>query len=320
MLRMQNQAKLRSCRATPRHKFGFELPRNNDYDHAIELDAKNGNHLWRDAVKLEMEQQHDYNTHEDKGFQVKPPPGHKKIKFHFAFDVKYDRKHKARLVADGNLTEVPLTSVYSGVVSLRGIRLVLFLAELNGLESWTTGIGNACLEALTKEKVYVIAGRGSGELEGHLLIIKKALHGLRTSGLRWHERLADCLRNMNYLPCRMEPDIWKFKLKGTGNVKCHLGCNFFRDDYGALCSSPKKYLERMESSCVSMFGSKPKTNVSSPVEHGDHPELDTADFLDNDGMQKCQSMVGALQWAVSIGRFDINTAVMTMSSFRVEPR
>ena len=31
-------------------------------------------------------------------------------------------------------------------------------------------------------------------------------------------------------------------------------------------------------------------------------------------------MIGALQWAVSLGRFDIHTAVMTMGSFRVAPR
>ena len=31
-------------------------------------------------------------------------------------------------------------------------------------------------------------------------------------------------------------------------------------------------------------------------------------------------MVGALQWAVSLGRLDITTVVMSMSSFRVEPR
>ena len=32
-----------------------------------------------------------------------------------------------------------------------------------------------------------------------------------------------------------------------------------------------------------------------------------------------QSLLGALQWAVSLGRLDVNTAVMTMASFRVEP-
>ena len=67
------------------------------------------------------------------GKDGKPPPEHKRTRAHFAFDVKHDDRHKARLAADGNLTEVLLSSVYSGVASLRGIRLVLFLAELNGL-------------------------------------------------------------------------------------------------------------------------------------------------------------------------------------------
>jgi hypothetical protein len=31
-------------------------------------------------------------------------------------------------------------------------------------------------------------------------------------------------------------------------------------------------------------------------------------------------MIGSLQWAVSLGRFDIQTATMTMSRFRASPR
>ena len=46
---------------------------------------------------------------------------YKKIRVHFVFDVKHDGRHKARLVADGHLTDVPLMIVYSGVVSLRVI-------------------------------------------------------------------------------------------------------------------------------------------------------------------------------------------------------
>jgi len=59
-----------------------------------------------------------------------------------------------------------------------------------------------------QEKVYIIAGPEFGELEGHTLIIFKALYGLRTSGLHWHERFADCLRDMGFYPCKAEPDIW----------------------------------------------------------------------------------------------------------------
>jgi Reverse transcriptase (RNA-dependent DNA polymerase) len=98
--------------------------------------------------------------------------------------VKHNGRHKARLVADGHLTDIPLDSVYSGVVSLRGFRLVLFLAELNELQLWATDIGNAYLEAYTSEKVYIIAGPEFGDREGHILVISKALYRLRSSGAR----------------------------------------------------------------------------------------------------------------------------------------
>ena len=68
-----------------------------------------------------------------------------------------------------------------------------------------------------------------------------------------------------------------------------------------------------------MFGSKPKA-YSSPLEKNDHPELDTSEELDMEGIKQFQSLIGSLQWAISLGRFDINTAVMTLSSFRACPR
>jgi hypothetical protein len=34
---------------------------------------------------------------------------------------------------------------------------MLFLSELNDMETWATDIGNAYLEAVTDEKVYIIA-------------------------------------------------------------------------------------------------------------------------------------------------------------------
>ena len=47
--------------------------------------------------------------------------------------MKHDGCHKARCVAGGHLTDVPNERVYSGVVSLRGIGMLLFLAELNDM-------------------------------------------------------------------------------------------------------------------------------------------------------------------------------------------
>ena len=56
------------------------------------------------------------------------------------------------------------------------------------------------------------------------------------------------------------------------------------------------------------------------MERNDHPELDDSELLDEDGMKKYQSLIGTLQWCITLGRFDIATAVMTLSGFRVAPR
>ena len=58
----------------------------------------------------------------------------------------------------------------------------------------------------------------------------------------------------------------------------------------------------------------------SPLEMNDHPELDTSNLLDEKGIQIYQSLIGSLQWAVLIGRIDITTAVMALSSFCAVPR
>ena len=305
------------------------MPCNNDYEHALSIDKKHGNRKWAEVIQLEIDQQHDCNT--CKGIGEGPAPkGCKKIRAHFVFNAKHDGRHKARLAAGGHLTSVPLSSARFGVISLRSVRLVLFLAELNGLEAWGTDIGNAYLEAFTKEKVCVVTGPEFGPLEGHSLIINKALCGLRTSGSCWHERLADCLRGMGFFSCLMEPNIWmrnkgdhyeritvcvgdlliaskepqsiisalcakhKFKIKGSGPITYHLGCDFGRDNDDTLYFTPRKHIEKIDDCYFNMFGCKQKLNHVAPLKKGDHPKLDVSDCLDEDGVKKHQSLIGLI--------------------------
>jgi len=95
-----------------------------------------------------------------------------------------------------------MDSVYSSVVSLRGICFLTFVAELNDLEVWATNIGNAYLKSYTHEKVYIIAGPEFSDQQGHTLIMRKALYGLKSSGLRWHARLSGVLREMGFIPSK----------------------------------------------------------------------------------------------------------------------
>jgi hypothetical protein len=239
--------------------------------------------------------------------------------------------------------------------SLRGLRIITFLANFNGLDLGATDIGNAYLEAFTMERNYIVAGPEFGQLEGHNLIIVKALYGLRTSGLRWHERFADCLRNEGFSPCKAELDIrmrlngylyeyvatyvddlclgmldpksftdtlqekHNFRLKGTGPIDFHLGQSFSWNEDGEIKISVKSYIEKMIDTYVQLHGDKPR-KASSPLEQNDHPEMDDSPFLGQDETQQFQSLIGAMQWAVSIGRLDIATAVMFLSSFRAMPR
>ena len=48
--------------------------------------------------------------------------------------------------------------------------------------------------------------------------------------------------------------------------------------------------------------------------------MDTSNLLDDDGTLLYQSLIGAIQWAVSLTRMDIATAVMTLSGFRIAPQ
>ena len=141
--------------------------------------------------------------------------------------------------------------------------------------------------------MYIIAGTEFKNREGHILLINKALCGLRSSGARWHDRFADCIRELGFFPCKAEPDIWirkngnvyeyvavyvddltiamkdpkeftdilehkhKFKLKGTGPISFHLGMDFHRDKHGTMCISPAKYIDKLIKSYEKMFGGKP---------------------------------------------------------------
>ena len=81
----------------------------------------------------------------------------------------------------------------------------------------------------------------------------------------------------------------------------------------------KTYVEKILDNFARIFGSEPK-KYSSPLDKDDSPELDLSDDLNEERTTLYQSMIGALQWCVTLGRFDIAVAVMKMSSFRALPK
>ena len=133
------------------YKYGVHIPRNEK--EAISLDRENGNTYWQDAIAKETGQLFEYKVFQDLGKNAAVPKGYQQIKLRIVFNVKQFLKRKARIVARGDMTDPPCKAVYSGVASLRSLRIVCLLAKLNGLKLTGGDVVNAYLEACTTNKV-----------------------------------------------------------------------------------------------------------------------------------------------------------------------
>ena len=102
------------------------------------------------------------------------------------WDCKFDYRRKSRIVLQGDKQIPPANDAYSGVVSLTGVMIIFLLAILNKLQLWAADIGNAFLNGITRDKLYIITGPefASIGLEGHTFVIAKVLYGLKSSGLQ----------------------------------------------------------------------------------------------------------------------------------------
>ena len=196
------------------HKFGIELP--HSVAEALAIDRKNGNTFWLDAIEKEMSRvriafvpwkEGQNKTVEDARREL---VGYTQIDCHMVFDVKMDGSftRKARLVAGGHMTKAPSSITYSSVVSRVSVRIVFLVAALNDLEVVTADIGNAYLNAKTKEKIWTVAGKEFGAEEGQIMIIERALYGLKSSGAAWRSHLAETLGNLGFKQSKADPDVW----------------------------------------------------------------------------------------------------------------
>jgi hypothetical protein len=111
-------------------------------------------------------------------------------------------------------------------------------------------------------------------------------------------------------------DKHKFKLNGAGPISASQ-MRFLLRRRGSLVFGPRKYVDTRIDAYERIFGSNPKI----PLDKGDHPgEIDTSELLDAIGTQQHQLLVGQLQWAMSLGRLGIMSAVTTLSVFHAAPR
>ena len=79
-IRMCKAAKRKSLREGDVYKFGVQIPRH--VKQAKEIDAKNNNTFWQDAMDHELAQLHKFNTFHDLGICCSKPDGYQMTKVH----------------------------------------------------------------------------------------------------------------------------------------------------------------------------------------------------------------------------------------------
>jgi hypothetical protein len=348
--------KANTDRNTPKYKFGVEVPRS--IPHAFQLDQLNGDHLWKEAMGKELQQIGDYKTF--RLIQVgERLSDYTRIPYHMVFDVKFDFRRKARLVAGGNHTDPPKEDIYSGVVDIQTVRLGFMLAAQNGLSVCAADIGNAFLYGKTREKVHIIAGKEFGELRGTPLIIDRGLYGLRSSAARFHEHLSEKLMALGFRPSKADTDFWMkdvgshyeyvatyvddvlvyskdplhvinelkkdYILKGIGQPEYYLGGDVmeldgtWRKEGINTALSAQTYVKNVVTKFEGIFGGEFKEH-KSPMEQSYHPESDTTDLCTPQEASIYRGLIGSANWMITLGRFDIHYATGALARFSMAPR
>ena len=344
-----------------KYKFGVEVPRS--LRHARKLDEQNGNTLWKEAILKELKQLDDYNTF--KLVQDEKIEDYQEIPYHFVFDVKFDLRHKARLVAGGNhCEELPKEDTYSGVISLTAVRILFLITTLHKLDLIAADVANAYLNGINKAKVYILAGPEFGERQGMKLIIYKGLYGLAGSGARFHEHLSATLRKLGFKPSKADPNLWirdlgthyeyvgtyvddlliaskdattliqeieeAYILKGVGEPVYYLGGDInmvskdWKEEPTVYQLSATTYVQNIVEKFKQLLGEGVEhyafPSRATPMAEDYHPELDESTILDEEQGSRYRSIIGSLMWAVTLGRFDIQYATVTLARYANAPR
>ena len=221
-------------------KFGIYVPKN--YNEAVEMDKQNGNTLWQDATKKEMRNVEVAFRFLDDGSRV--PIGFKKITCHLIFDIKFDLTRKARYVGGGHLTSVPASMTYSSVVSRDSVRIMFLIAALNDLDIKMCDIGNAYLNAETRERLWFVAGNEWGDRAGYPVIIVRALYGLKSSGAEWKKTFADYIKHtLGFEPCiGADDNVYLKPEKDKDGNEYYSYLIVYVDDVLLLHKDPDKYM------------------------------------------------------------------------------
>ena len=260
-------------------KIGVCIPEN--IKEALELDKLNGNDYWEQVVKKEMmnvkvayESNEKYTPQDIWTGKAPELSLYQEITCCLIFDVKMGFTRKARFVVNGTKTEAPASLTYLSVVSRASVKLAFLIAALNNLDVMSCNIGNAYLNAPCREKIWFKADMECGIDKGKVVIIVRALYGLKLSGAAWRAYFADFIENtLGFISTRVDADVYTRKSKGDDGAYYYEMMLVYVDDCLVISKAPKAIMIQIgdEFNLKAGYG-PPETFLGAEVEKFQMPD------------------------------------------------
>jgi hypothetical protein len=223
-------------------KFGILIPRNiND---ARELDRVNGDNGWVDAINKEIGTLLELECFTFLDPDYKPGPEYQFAPLRMIFEVKQDGRKKARLTIGGHVVDSHGVSTRSTVVKTISVRLIDLISHRDNLTLKHGDVGNAFITAPCMEKIYSRATPEFGERSEAIVILNKALYGLRTSGRAFRNTFADFLRQLGFVATRYDRDVW-MRLRDSKDGYDYI-CTHV-DDFKVAARDPDIWIQQISS-------------------------------------------------------------------------
>jgi Reverse transcriptase (RNA-dependent DNA polymerase) len=108
-------------------------------------------------------------------------------------------------------------------------------------------VGNAYLNSKTTEKLYCDAGKVFGvDKEGKLMIITRALYGLKSSGVAYHAHFEQSLRDLGFSALKADPDVWMRQATKKNGFEYYEYILTYVDDCLVVSGDPQIILKALE--------------------------------------------------------------------------
>ena len=120
------------------------------------------------------------------------------------------------MVANGSMTEAPLSLTYYYVVSRDSFCVALLIAGLNDLDIMACDVGNVYLNVPCRYNILFVAGPEHGpEKTCKVMVMFRDLYGLKSSVSAWRNISVKALRDMDFVPTVANQDIYRRQARKT---------------------------------------------------------------------------------------------------------